>query len=282
MAILLDYSGTAIAGIMAQHSVHQKLDDDLIRHFILNSIRAARSKFTRQYGDMIICCDGRKSWRKSYYPYYKARRQASREDATLDWKQLFISMDKIRTELIENFPYPVVQFDAAEGDDVIAVLAKKLPGPHIVVSNDKDMVQVQQYDARIWAPVKQTLIPKVDNIAAHVKEHIIRGDRRDGIPNVLSDDDTFVNPEKRQGQLRQKKLDELMETTPALYAEELLRNYIRNETLIDLNKVPTEVKDGIIATYEQAKTNTPKNRSLLMNYFIKNRLANLFDKIGEF
>ena len=61
--------------------------------------------------------------------------------------------------------------------------------------------------------------------------------------------------------------------------EEVKRNYMRNKAVIDLELVPDRIKDQILNEYE---AENPKDRSQLLNYFIKNKLRNLMESISEF
>lgn len=277
--IPIDFSGVSIAGIMAQQRDFADLDTDTIRHFILNSLRAYRHRYHQAHGELVICCDSRRSWRKDYYPYYKIKRKAARAESPIDWAQLFKIMDQIKQELHETFPYNFLEVDGAEADDVMAFICAKLPGPHMVISNDKDMVQLQRYSGvSIYSPLKKSVMPKINNIEVHIKEHILAGDHTDGIPNVLSDDDVFVNTDKRQSPLRKKRIPELM---LGVMDENTMRNYKRNETLIDLTKIPSDIEDKIKAAFLE-EDQRKKTRSGIMPYFIKHRLRTLFDNIDQF
>ena len=70
--ILIDYNAIAIGNI-----VTQKLDieEDLVRHMILNSIRMHRVKHTVGFGEIVICTDGQRNWRYNAYPQYKIKRK---------------------------------------------------------------------------------------------------------------------------------------------------------------------------------------------------------------
>ena len=112
-----------------------------------------------------------------------------------------------------------------------------------------------------------------------LKEHIIKGDRSDGIPNFLSPDDTFVN-DGRQKPVTEKKLNNWMDQEPEDFCDEnMLRNYRRNEMLIDLSKIPEEYKRNILDTYKNAKRN---GREKIFDYLIKHRMKMLMEHIQEF
>ena len=254
---------------------------------VLNSIRMYNMKFKDSYGDIVICCDDKKYWRRDYFPYYKAGRKKDREASPFDWNLIFETLNKVRDEIKEYFPYKVIQVDKTEADDVIATLAHKFGVPLknsttekiLILSSDKDFMQLQKFaNVEQYSPMGKKFL-RTNTPEAFLKEHIIRGDRSDGIPNFMSSDDTFV-VEARQKPVTEKKLNKWLEEEPESFCDEvMLRNYKRNELLIDLSKIPTEYQEKILETYE----NTPKRgREKLLNYFIQNRMKQLMEHIQEF
>jgi len=288
--ILLDLSQVMIANIMVYLTRHngasQIVDENTIRYMVLNSIRLLRNKFKESYGEMIICCDSNDVWRKDIFPHYKANRKKMRETSTVDWTSLFNVLGTIRNELGEHMPYKILQIPRAEADDVIASLCHEYgktmrnAGENImIVSGDKDFAQLQKYaNVYQYAPIQKRNIT-VDNPERFLREHIMLGDRGDGVPNFLSDDDTFVS-DKRQKPIMRKKLDEWSVLDPTIFCDdEMLRNYRRNEELINLDKIPKAIQQEVIT---QFTTQTPSPRSKILNYFIRYRLSNLTEHIGEF
>ena len=288
--ILLDLSQVMIANVMVYltriNGASQNIDENAIRYMVLNSIRLLRSKFKESYGEMIICCDSNDVWRKDIFPHYKANRKKMRDTSTVDWTSLFNVLGTIRDELGEHMPYKILQIPRAEADDVIASLCHEYGktmrnvGENImIVSGDKDFAQLQKYaNVYQYAPVQKKNI-SVDNPERFLREHIMLGDRGDGVPNFLSDDDTFIS-DKRQKPVMRKKLDEWSILDPTLFCDdEMLRNYKRNEELINLDKIPKAIQQEVIT---QFATQTPSPRSKILNYFIRYRLGNLTEHIGEF
>ena len=288
--ILLDLSQVMIANVMVYltrlSGASQNIDENAIRYMVLNSIRLLRSKFKESYGEMIICCDSNDVWRKDIFPHYKANRKKMRETSTVDWTSLFNVLGTIRDELGEHMPYKILQSPRAEADDIIASLCHEYGktmrnvGENImIVSGDKDFAQLQKYaNVYQYAPVQKKNI-SVDNPERFLREHIMLGDRGDGVPNFLSDDDTFIS-DKRQKPVMRKKLDEWSILDPTLFCDdEMLRNYKRNEELINLDKIPKAIQQEVIT---QFATQTPSPRSKILNYFIRYRLGNLTEHIGEF
>ena len=134
-----------ISNLMMQ-VVNQKdnvVQEDMVRHMVLNSLRSYRTKFFKDYGELVICYDGRNYWRKEIFPYYKQNRKKSRESSNLDWDSIFQTLNKIRDEIKENFPYKTIEVMNAEADDIIASLVfdmskNPLPKNILIISSDKD------------------------------------------------------------------------------------------------------------------------------------------------
>ena len=285
--ILVDYNQICIANLMMQLK-HSELSEDLIRHMILNSLRYNKQKFSKEFGELVICCDDKNYWRKDIFPYYKAHRKSDREKSPLDWNMIFETLNKVRDELKETFPYKVIRAQRAEADDIIASICHKYghlgikngsAEPILILSSDKDFAQLQKYaNVEQYSPNTKKWI-RISNPERYLREHIMRGDRGDGIPNFLSKDSCFVNGE-RQKPLSIKKIDAWAALEPSEFCDEkMLRNYSRNEVLVNLDCVPEWIQESIINQFD--KYQEPDRKGLL-NYFIKNKLRNLTEHIGDF
>lgn len=292
--IVVDYNQTAISSLMANLAGRRDVEVNipLVRHMIINALRSYRKKFGPEFGDMVIACDNRHYWRRQYFPNYKANRKKSREDSGFDWNSIFEALHLVRAELAEHFPYPVIDIDGAEADDVIATLAEYsqtsntdglLPSqePFLVLSGDHDFNQLQKWgNVKQYAPVQKKFIKLTETPEAVLMEHIIMGDKGDGVPNILSDDDTFVNGD-RQRPIRKDKLAEWKTQKPEdfITSDEMWRNFQRNRELVDLSRIPEDIKESIIDSYEKQKGG---DRSGLLNYFIANRMTQLIELVDEF
>ena len=295
--ILIDFTQIAIGSLMV--AVHRApdntIDENLVRHLVLNTLRYYRSRFIEKYGELVICCDSKHYWRKDYFPHYKATRKKERAASGLNWDDIFTNLNLVRDEVKEHFPYKVIEIYGAEADDIIATLVKEQNKDiNLIVSSDKDFIQLHGSKVEQYSPVAKKIINGQDPMK-YLREHIIRGDRSDGVPNILSADDTFVE-EKRQRPLRKTVVAELLEhledeqgtiwdNPQRLYTiarcpkDTWLRNWQRNETFIDLNNIPTDIHDKILQEFKEVKVG---DRSKLFDYFITNKLNNLVENIGEF
>jgi len=278
--ILLDYSQTVIGSFMAVGRGKPVVEEDLLRHTILNSIRMFRKQFTKDYGEMVICCDDKDNWRKEIFPEYKANRRKNRENDITDWKTLFELLHEMREDLNKYFPYKVMHIDSAEADDIIGVLVDHCEeNPTLILSSDKDFIQLQKYQGvRQWSPLQKKFI--VGDPAESLYDKTIRGDTGDGVPNILSSDDTLITEGKRQTPVTKKKMELWRGKKPEEFCNEaMLRNYHRNKTLVDLRETPKSIRINIVNQYDNQEAG---DRSQLWNYFIDNRLKNLMDVIDEF
>lgn len=283
--ILLDLNQVCISNLMAQLGNHTNtpVDEDLLRHMVLNTIRSLNKKFAMEYGELIICCDDKKVWRKDIFPYYKANRKKAREESELDWYNIFNILNKIKLDLKNFFPYRVIQVEGAEADDVIGTLAIKhgqmlnIGTPILILSGDKDFVQLQIFgNVSQYDPVRKKTIKSLDPVS-FTRELIIKGDRGDGIPNILSPDDSIVNS-IRQKPVRVERFEGLSNPRKELTGE-LLKNWIRNEQLIDLTFIPENIQNKVLDEFEQQKD---KPRDKLMQYLIDKKLKVQLEHIDEF
>lgn len=285
--IIVDINQVMIANIMAQLGNHTNtvIEEDLFRHMVLNALRAFRKQF-RDHGEMIIACDDKKYWRKQAFPYYKANRKKAREESDVDWNQIFNCLNKVRDELKEFSPYRVVQVEGAEADDIIATLciefgsilntAEKI----IILSGDKDFVQLQVYgNVEQYNPVLKKQIKHADP-HRYLREHILKGDRGDGIPNIMSADSCIADGE-RQKSLPAKRIEYLTSVADlsTVLPEDQLKNFKRNEMLIDLHMIPKEIHESVMAAYHKQ---AGKTKHTLLAYLKKHKLNSLTELIGDF
>lgn len=284
--IIVDYSGIAIASIFSQDRP-EEIQEGLIRHMILNSLRRYNLKFRKDYGEMVIACDS-SSWRKEAYPQYKAKRKSNRDDSPLDWNHFFTLINGVRDEIKEKMHYPVVQADRAEADDVIATLVKSTQEfgksePIMIVSSDKDFFQLHQYpNVKQFSPMKRDIVT-VDDPVFYKFDHICRGDSGDGVPNILSCDESFTDG-IRQKPVRAKKIEAWYKNNAddRLIDEmghEAYRNFCRNKTVIDLDCIPEDITQDINDKYN---LQTNKNKGDVLPYLIEKRCNMLINSVQDF
>ena len=278
--ILIDMNQISVASLMMHlHMNRGELEEDMVRHMILNSVRMYRTMFNEDYGEMVLAYDSKSYWRRDFFPQYKSNRRKNREEDNKDWDSNFEVLNQIKNEIKEFLPYKVVETYGAEADDVIATLCKHYQSEKImIVSGDKDFIQLQKYDnVSQYSPVTKKLVNGVDpNV--YIKEHVLKGDKSDGVPNVLSPDHTFTD-ELRQRPLTSKKMHDILATEIDDLNDELKRNYQRNFKLINLDNIPEKLELDILDDFKGASCG---NRSKLLNYFIEKRLTSLTENIGEF
>ena len=286
--IIVDLNQIMISNLMVQINGRNavELSEDLVRHMVLNSLRGHYKKFRKEYGDMIIACDSGNVWRREVFPNYKANRKTTREKSGHDWTAIFEILNNIRSELKEHMPYKVVEVDTAEADDIIGVLVKKHHDQKILIlSGDKDFIQLHRNQltpsnnhVKQYNPVLNKFVGKGETPSIYIKEHILKGDRSDGIPNVLSDDDVFIEG-RRQRPLTKKKIASWVDEMVMTFTEEEQKNYDRNRKLIDLSLIPPELEAKIYNEFDEVKV---AHRSKILNYFITRKLKTLIEVIDEF
>jgi 5'-3' exonuclease len=267
------------------------LNENLVRHMVLTALLSYEKQYKQQYGEMVLAYDSKHYWRKSTFPYYKQNRKKDREASELDWNAIFEVLNKIRDEIKTYFPYKVVEVYGAEADDVISTLVKHQAKINIrkhkagetldkvlILSGDKDFIQLQRYPfVKQFNPILKKEI-KHEDPKTYILEHILKGDKSDGIPNFLSDADTFVVG-KRQKPISKKNLDKWVGLDPCVFCntKELMDNYERNRNLIDLTCIPQDIEQKIVDEYLSLNS---QEKQVPLEYFKEHQLNTLMQEFA--
>ena len=278
--ILIDASSVFMSSIMANVKDYRD-KPELIRHTIFNVIRSFNLRFRQEYGEMIICLDSKNTWRRQYFPEYKAARRKNRKEDKHDWTAIYEIFDKTKEELINYSPFKTIAVEGCEADDIIGTICERSssPEPILIISPDKDFIQLQRYpNVKQFSNIQKKWLHPEKSPELDLEEKVLRGDSGDGVPNVMSDDDVFASEGKRQTPLGAKKLKMLMEDPESL-GTTVARRIIRNRTLVDLTRTPSELKDEII---DKLNSDQDGSISTLVNLFIKNRMNLLLEDLTDF
>jgi len=280
--ILVDMSQILMANIMMQMHMSKSAepDESMVRHMVLNSLRMYRTRFLSEFSEMVLCYDSKHYWRREYFPEYKYSRRKGRDTDSKDWNSIFSCLNNIKEEVKVNMPYKSVEVYGAEADDIIGTLCSEYAEEIMILSGDKDFIQLQKFpNVKQFSPITKKMIDGEDPVR-YIKEHVFKGDTSDGVPNVLSPDNTFVDG-LRQKPMTKKKISSWLDHDFDDVApnDEVKRNYQRNLKLIDLTYTPKELSSEILETYRSSPSG---DRSQLLNYFIQKRLSILTESINEF
>lgn len=279
--IIVDYSGIAISSIFA---MKMQVNEQIIRHMILNTLRMYNLKYRADYGRLVLAIDDG-TWRREFFPEYKAGRKKARDESGIDWTELYRILDLVLEEIRTNLPYYVVQVKGCEADDVIASLVESTQEfgnsePVMIVSADKDFVQLHRYgNVKQFSNTQKALVKEKDPVR-YLREHILHGDSGDGVPNILSHNQTFINGE-RQKPLSKKRVEELCnnwDRIEELLDQDLLSNFRRNRLCIDLSYIPKQIVEKVINTYRAL----PKPRNNTLTYLVTKRCSNLIECAENF
>lgn len=277
--ILVDLNQVMISNLMQNLQGNAgSINEDLVRHMVFNSLRMYKQKFGQKYGEIIICCDDKNYWRKQIFPHYKASRKDDREKSSYDWNEIFTALNSIRDEIRENAPYKVLQVESAEADDIIGTICHKhgqqLGGdPILILSGDKDFQQLQEYsNVEQYSPILKKFL-KCPDPQGYLLEHILKGDRGDGIPNILSPADVFVSG-GRQKPMSKRKMSEFLQTPPIDYAR-----FQENTILVDLKQTPAEMQETIL---EQLNSDMKGSKRKLLDLFIAKKMRLMIEVVEEF
>ena len=277
MALLVDFSQIFIGSYMTS-AKYGDVSMDALRPTVLNTLRIYRNKFTKEYGELILCCDDKNNWRKDIFPNYKAARKKVRTTTDTDWQDLYDKLNLLKSELTEWFPYKVLQAEKAEADDIIAVLVGITNERTLILSSDKDFIQLHHFNVRQYSPIQKKFVEGDAKWSLH--EKLIKGDVGDGVPNIMSDDNVFIDEGRRQKPITKKKIEAWFDLEPEMFCDnEMLRNLNRNKQLIDLSEVPESICINITKQFEKTQVG---DRRRLLTYFVTHKLKNLTENLSEF
>ena len=267
-----------MSGVFDKDKEPQDIEEDMVRHMILNSIRMYRTMFKEKHGEVVLAYDSRHYWRRDIFPEYKSSRKNGRENNQEQWDKIFNFLGRLKKEFKEMLPYKFIEVYGAEADDIIGTLCREYQDQKtMIISGDKDFIQLQKYDnVNQYSPITKKMV-NGHNPDTYIKEHILKGDSSDGVPNVLSPDHTFVEG-LRQRPLSKKKIEAWIKSETGM-SDEVKRNYQRNQKLINLDNTPEDLQKSILDTFNEAPCG---DRSKILTYFIENKLKELTDSIGDF
>jgi 5'-3' exonuclease len=275
--ILVDYSAISIGAVVLNR---MGTEENLLRHLILNNLRSYNKKYREKYGEMVLCMD-HSSWRKQVFPYYKASRKKSRDESKMDWDDIFQTLNKISNEIKFHMPYRVLHVEGAEGDDCIATMVERTQefGKHeliMIIAADKDYIQLQRYpNVKQWSTNTKKTVTGNPNQWLH--EAIIKGQAKDGIPNIKSPADFYMTEGGRQKAITAKFIDSALSINNLTKEEQ--ERYIENSKLIDFRNIPNDLQQRINEEYENYSLPPVSG---VLNYFIRSRCANLVQNLEDF
>lgn len=283
--MLYDISNYLYASyFVAQNDPNQRTTEDknaYWKYLLMSMILGVKNKYKPK--EVVLCVDSKNTWRKDEFKYYKARRVLKKEKDTTDWDSFYKTADSFLSEIEKYFPFKVIKVDKAEADDIIAVLVEHLVGKQIIiVSRDKDFCQLLRYDnVKIHNPIDGEIVACEMNPGSFLSLHLLKGDSGDDVPNLLSDDNVFVNSDKRQKRITQKLIEEVLESGIEKFVikNQLIDNYERNRKLITLSSefIPEEIV--IDTKYKYDTTKSKGDFETMLAYLTKNNMPSLIDQL---
>lgn len=285
--LLIDLSAAILHTTINLHKDCNDIESNLksFRLAAFSTILYYKNKFSKEYGTPILCVDEPVYWRKSVFETYKGRRKKNRDKSDIDWEAYKENFNIMKDDFQKYLPYPFINVKRTEADDAIAVLtqyAYKMREKVLIVSSDKDLIQLQSKykNVKQWSPRTSKYVLDDDYC---LLTHIVKGDGSDDIPNILSDDDVFFDDNKRQKPITKKIIENIKSFDSPLESfsdDTIKKRYKRNQLLIDLDYTPNRLQDRILAKYEHELSLNKKNK--MMVCVKQYRLRNLLDKVHQF
>lgn len=279
--ILVDMSNVALHALQSASSGKMnyfQLTEMSLRHVVLKRL----FDIHRQFGierEMVLCFDNDNYWRKDVFPLYKSTRAKARSYSKFSFEEYKKMFKVFKEELPQNFSWKCVDVEKCEADDVIYAICNHVRDRRItIVSSDEDYLQIQNINPNVEQfSIANDKFITPQNKGYDLLEHIITGDSGDGIPNILSNANTFVMDGVRQTPMtKQRKADTMLSVQIGTLDENVQMRYDLNRKLIDMSELPQEYYDKIIEKFLEPK---PKKTGSLMTYCLKYKLNNLLGRL---
>lgn len=247
---------------------------ELIIHDFLLQIRALEMKYKAD--GILVACDERNLWRKEIYPEYKGQRDKKRDP---HYEEVRGIMDELK-DFFNNFTkIPAISVPRNEADDVIAIASRISTQKNVIVSSDKDFIQLINDKTILYSPPLRAERETKDK-EFELFEKCIRGDSGD---NVFS-----AYPRVRTKVLEAVWGDELamanlFETKRKIDGRKVGEVYEFNKSLIDLDMIPQDHQDTISDKIIEEVSNGSKFNYLgMLRFFGQNNLKKLAKQEQKF
>lgn len=296
---LFDMSQLALATALVNFPDKEKINKNMVRHLILNTVKFNVKKFKAEYPNVILCFDNAEGgyWRRDYGYFYKKNRGQARDASTWDWEGYFDGMKSIVEEFPKYMPYTSLNIKRIEADDIIGILTKKLAldgVPVMIVSSDGDYPQLQQFpDVKQWAPqLKKFVKPKHGSPRMDLFYKLLKGDKKDNVASVRVRSDFWYTRQEKENTppMKTSVIEECCAADNEQQIKEILEKaypdnkdifarFKENQIMIDMNCMPDDIVAQIMTSYNEYK---PAPRGRMYSYFVKNSLSNHMKNINEF
>ena len=182
-----------------------------------------------------------KTFRHELYPDYKANRPPMPEE-------LIVQLPKIK-DIVSALGIPQFEIEGVEADDVIASIIHSVTGiQKVIVSGDKDLIQLLDDQSVIWDPVKDKLITSDDIVKEYsipperfIDVQTLSGDSSDNISGVKG-----IGPKKAVGLIQRfGSVDELYRRIDELPKGKMRENLIIEKDNISLYRELVTLKKDV-------------------------------------
>jgi hypothetical protein len=225
---------------VVRHSLFKK-NDTFSKSLLIGAVISLVINVSKKYkvDGILIAGDSKNVWRKDIYADYKGNRKDLRDE----YHHLVIECMVELQDFFNNYTnIPYISADRAEADDIIAVACQINKHGNVIMSSDKDFIQLLDEKTKLYAPtLKQERSSDDAQFDLFVK--CIRGDMGDNIfsayPRVRIKvlEEAWIDPYKMTNVLEATRKD-----------GQVVKNvYNLNRELIDLTRQPNVVRTDIIS-----------------------------------
>lgn len=322
MRLIIDANNLAHRARSSSHALHKKDGTDVTavygvlrmlnayikptaggwtNHITSAAKRAYKLQEEPKVTDVFMCWDGGKSrYRKAIYPDYKAKREKQRAERTDEEKEAYYEFLQQMDDMHEALPaFGVHSLKASgwEGDDLVHIVGELLePAPTVIISTDKDLLQLIDANTAVWVPSKEQLITAGNFTEAvglpqsqYLDYRVLVGDTSDNIDGIKGIGDKKAKALLlKYGSLANALGDEeqLRKSVVTARLFDHMDIILRNIKLMDLDymkKSTHYVDDDIAAQLSRALNETPPcEADTVMGYLRQYEFVSLIVQLESF
>lgn len=322
MRLIIDANNMAYRARSSSHALHKKDGTDVTATYgvlrmlnayikptgggwtnhITNAVKRAYKLDTEPVvTDVFMCWDGGKSrYRRALYPAYKAQRDKQRAERTDEEKAEYYNflrqMDALH-DALPNLGVHSLKVQGWEADDLVHIVGEMLaPAPTVVISTDKDLLQLVDATTAVWTPSKEELITEGNFTAAvglphaqYLDYRVLVGDKSDNIDGIKGIGDKKAKALlMKYGSLGNALQDEVQLRKSVVTARmfDNLDIILRNIKLMDLDHLKRSTHytdDGLAAQLDAALHGTPAfDDAFARDYLMQHEFVSLIVKFENF
>lgn len=242
-----------------RHSMFKK-NEPVEKNLLIGAVIGMVITTSKRYSvdGILVAGDSKNVWRKDLYNDYKGQRKQLRDEYH---EVVLEAIQDLKIFFNEYTNVPYIDVARSEADDIIAVACQKNKHGNVIISSDKDFIQLLDGKTKLFSPTNNGERTS-DNVGLDLFIKCIRGDIGDNIKSAYPRVRTKVLEKAFEEPMDMINLMEHKLKT----GEKVKDLFELNQNLIDLTKQPSDIRESILQELSNINSNNYNHISVL-KYF---------------